>query len=84
MLKFEAKKGDFANLAKTGGLQPLLSAPPPMRKAVLHNMLCWGKFCLFCWLGELKLFLYSLLSNVVCISSFHISNPREIMPRIND
>ena len=28
--------------------------------------------------------MYCICSNVVCISSFHLSNPREIMPRISD
>ena len=27
---------------------------------------------------------HSLLSNVMCISSFHLSDPREIVPRISD
>ena len=27
---------------------------------------------------------YSLLSNVMCVSSFHLSNPREVVPRISD
>ena len=27
---------------------------------------------------------YSLFSNAICISSFHLSNPREIVPRIGD
>ena len=27
---------------------------------------------------------YSLFSNVVCICSFHLSNPREIVPRLSD
>ena len=26
--------------------------------------------------------MYSLFSNVMCVSSFHVSNPREIVPRI--
>ena len=35
------------------------------------------------WSNAILLRQYSLFLNIMCISSFHLSNPREIMPRIS-